>query len=1147
MRRKGILANSSSDNGDPYDQINIRGFNVGSLYTNGFRQDVFYGGGGTGFGQAQFANVASIEVLKGSSAGLYGVAEPGGIVDIITKTPLDAPYYKASQDVSSLGLYRTEIDATGPLTADKAWLYRMNMSYEANAGAFGFEVHDIHFDNIFLAPVIQWKYDDNNWIKLESTYSQNRAASFFPNTPEINGNLLTVPRNLNYGESSPSFQNSIFNLLTIQKQLGADWSLKQTVGQTYAVTDSTFALSNSFGGNPTPPYLAYARAYYENIYRQAQYGTTTDVTGHAETLGLQHTVLLGGDFHKTVTYTEYMGNYLYGSPNPVIYPLTPGYPYLPPVLGGNEGTGYTNTGGLYLQDQVKLPYDVSLTAGARYQYIRENGGIGGAPLINANFNAQASNAKADTQTALTPRVALLWQPVPWASLYAHYVEGFSVNSGAFLVGNVIAPPTNAHESEAGAKFEFYEGKLRATASLYDLTKTNVPQIDTNPADVCGPGGPNSCVVLSGEQRSKGVELDIQGTLQPGWEVILNYANQDVRLTKTYPGDPTGTPGSRVQGVPRNLGNFWTTYEFQDGELSGLKIGGGVHYHGSQIPFGLTSQPFWGTLVGAWATIDLMAAYRFKVGDTNMTAQLNIYNLLDKTYYVDKIYYPYNVGIGSGSASYGQQFTVRGSLSAELSSRSAPWIHAPAPHTTPSDWTGLYLGEQIGYLWGDNNGGYNFVTPDGSFANTNFYDAAQSVIVGLHGGYNKQFGSWVAGLEGSVDGLNLKKNNPSVFPDYLSTLGLNFYGIVTGSGGSIYSTLRSDIQGSIRGRLGFDWDHLLIYGTGGVAISDFALQANMGSLIVNPATFPPPVSIPSYAAAPERTLTRVGWTLGGGLEYAIDKNWSVRTEYRYSDFGSVSEAANLVSSPGVFFAGERHFNQNQIQVGFSYKFVEPDPEPAGLAAPAFGIPSISPAGPRCPRTLPGFFATKAGDPPVKDAAPLAGPLDWTGFYLGANAGYVWGLNHGGYSFVTPFGYTGYDTLAYIPSNLINPVDLNAQGVIAGFHFGYDRQLDSIVVGLEAAVDATNEAKTVAAPIPDTNIIPNGPTATPPAGVLTSNVKSQVQGTLRARAGYALGRLMPFVAAGGALGSITVQSDMIGADPASAVFYAANTGQTIVRLG
>ena len=122
-----------------------------------------------------------------------------------------------------------------------------------------------------------------------------------------------------------------------------------------------------------------------------------------------------------------------------------------------------------------------------------------------------------------------------------------------------APPTSAREDEAGVKFDLLDGKLRITADYYNLTKTNITT--ANPDATLAA---QNFVVVTGAARSKGPELDIQGTLLPGWNVILAYANQDVRVTQQNPGGyiATALEGQRVPGVPQNLGSFWTTYEFQ---------------------------------------------------------------------------------------------------------------------------------------------------------------------------------------------------------------------------------------------------------------------------------------------------------------------------------------------------------------------------------------------------------------------------------------------------------------------------------------------------------------------------------------------------------------------------------------------------------
>ena len=95
------------------------------------------------------ANVESVEVLKGSAAILYGMVEPGGMVNVITKQPLATPYYSVNQQFGSYDMYRTTADATGPVAGNKDVLYRLNMSYE-NSGSFREFVNNEKF---YIAPI----------------------------------------------------------------------------------------------------------------------------------------------------------------------------------------------------------------------------------------------------------------------------------------------------------------------------------------------------------------------------------------------------------------------------------------------------------------------------------------------------------------------------------------------------------------------------------------------------------------------------------------------------------------------------------------------------------------------------------------------------------------------------------------------------------------------------------------------------------------------------------------------------------------------------------------------------------------------------------------------------------------------------------
>jgi len=257
------------------------------------------------------------------------------------------------------------------------------------------------------------------------------------------------------------------------------------------------------------------------------------------------------------------------------------------------------------------------------------------------------------------------------------------------------------------------------------------------------------------------------------------------------------------------------------------------------------------------------------------------------------------------ASVGAIALTGSALAADLPSRAPPPVYLPpVPIFT---WTGIYVGGQIGYAWGQDHNDFVTAFPArgpllvGVFADNTFGQNSNGVIGGAHVGYNYQINQWVLGLEGDVNGTSMKKTlvfAPGVFGGPVGLFG-------TG----ITATTRADIQGSIRGRVGVAWDRALLYATGGVAFGGFNTSYSVFS--------------PFFATGGTASFstTRVGWTVGGGIDYAVTNNWSVRAEYRYTDFGRATNTPfSTVFAPfGGGFTGRHHFTENQVQVGFSYKF------------------------------------------------------------------------------------------------------------------------------------------------------------------------------------------------------------------------------------
>jgi outer membrane immunogenic protein len=241
-------------------------------------------------------------------------------------------------------------------------------------------------------------------------------------------------------------------------------------------------------------------------------------------------------------------------------------------------------------------------------------------------------------------------------------------------------------------------------------------------------------------------------------------------------------------------------------------------------------------------------------------------------------------------------TGSAALAADLPSRAPPPVYLPPPPIFT--WTGLYIGGQVGYAWLNGNNRFNGFDPffgTGIFLDSSVGGTPNGVIGGGHVGFDYQINQWVLGVEGTVDGTSLSNNAVVVFPD----------------GSTLSARSNADIQGSIRGRLGVAWDRALIYATGGVAFGGFNTNVSFnGTNFVT--------GVPFFANG-NVSRTRTGWTVGGGIDYAITNNWSIFAEYRFTNFGNLRENNFGALPAGFVFNGRRQLQQNQVQAGFSYKF------------------------------------------------------------------------------------------------------------------------------------------------------------------------------------------------------------------------------------
>jgi len=150
--------------GSAFDSPRIRGFEAfRNIYRDGFR--------GRFFGNyiESTAHLERVDVLKGPASVLYGRMEPGGLINQVSKQPLAAPYYSLHQQFGSFDLYRTTLDAAGPLTEYQSLLYRVNFEY-LDSGSFR---DFVGAETVFVAPVLSWNLSDRTHITLNLQYQHS--------------------------------------------------------------------------------------------------------------------------------------------------------------------------------------------------------------------------------------------------------------------------------------------------------------------------------------------------------------------------------------------------------------------------------------------------------------------------------------------------------------------------------------------------------------------------------------------------------------------------------------------------------------------------------------------------------------------------------------------------------------------------------------------------------------------------------------------------------------------------------------------------------------------------------------------------------------------------------------------------------------
>jgi TonB-dependent siderophore receptor len=532
---------------DGWDYYRIRGFDASfNTYIDGLR-------GGNGMMEETWG-LESVEVLKGPSSALYGQSVLGGLVNIVTRKPVQGDFAHVQLTAGSFNFLDPAIDIGGSLNGAQTLYGRLAALYHS-ANTF---VDYTYRHRYYFAPSLTWRVKPSTTLTLIGRIQRDNGRQGMP-LPALGTVLPNVNGKIPISRYNGELDSNANKLGQANQQFGYQFvhlrnehlSLHQNARFAWYQQDWNRIY-----------YPAFLDADQRTLYRYPldwhgpwqTHEVDTHAEGRGRLLGMDHAALLGFDFYRSPSIGL---GYSIDFSNPVYEPLD----LFNPVYGANpkqslslytSSSTVTQYAGIYLQDHIRLPRNITITGGARLDFAKNESK--GSPNQNGR--------------GWTPRLGVTWQAIPATTLYASFSKSYLPQSGLVYDGSTsgtFLAPERGQQWEGGVKSALWNGRVMTTLAVFQLNRRNVATSD--------PSHPNFSL-LTGEQRSRGIELE--ATLHPltGWNLTTAYSYVNAEVVH----DTFLASGTPTLNSPKNLFNVWTTYEVPRGLARGLGIGiGGRHY------------------------------------------------------------------------------------------------------------------------------------------------------------------------------------------------------------------------------------------------------------------------------------------------------------------------------------------------------------------------------------------------------------------------------------------------------------------------------------------------------------------------------------------------------------------------------------------
>ncbi len=597
------------------EDVRLRGFSLGQagdIYNDGMKDAPLL--------ERDTFNNDRVEVLKGSASMLFGKGSTGGVVNQVSKAPLLIDQHEASYTYGTGNYHRA--------TGDFNFVTGENAAFRLNAMVQDADNYGAKQNKRGIAPTFTWGIGTRDEFSIGLYYlkAEGRPIYNHPWRLSADGKINTTLPARNYYGLESDYNNTE--------------SKYATLGHIHRFTDGGELNTRLRYGNYQRDMLASTIGFQNSAITLDQINANTVLTrgskgriGESDVLQVQsdysNTFNWGGKKHALLAGVDYYDddakrnqNYANTTTRPTTTVGTPddGASVADGRVPVQWNTFKSRNLGLYAQDTMSLTETLKLVGGLRYDDFK-----------NSYRNAAGSVTNEVSDSLVSPRVGLIFQPDELSSYYVSYGTSYNTSGDTYQYGINLnnatnraanTPPEKSRNFEIGSKFELFERRALLGVAMFYSEKYNERNTDPDTAA--------AQELLSGKRHATGMEFNLAGRITPKWEVFFNHTwIPEAKIDRSNVVLASNGGGAQVQGdrpglTPKHSGSVWSTYAI----TSKIRAGAGLTYRGKQNPEGSRA-----VYTSGFGVIDAMVEYAI---DDKTSVKLNVSNLADKVY-ADALY------------------------------------------------------------------------------------------------------------------------------------------------------------------------------------------------------------------------------------------------------------------------------------------------------------------------------------------------------------------------------------------------------------------------------------------------------------------------------------------------------------------------------